>query len=151
MTHFILHSLQYDFSALQFHFAFFGEQLQFCLISILSRLCLLCHVIVGTILSLKSQRRTVHFHIFSKESSRSILSLSVNRSRKVDSPPLILLLNCRLPTSRHCLQRRGGLAQAGGHYRLLEPQTVNFPRNVIRSYTPACAKPLVRRSAFLYV
>ena len=31
----------------------------------------------------------------------------------------------------------------GEHYRLLEPQTVNFPRKVIRSYTPACAKPLV--------
>jgi len=26
---------------------------------------------------------------------------------------------------------------------LLEPQTVNSTRKVIRSYTPACAKPLV--------
>ena len=42
-----------------------------------------------------------------------------------------------------CSQRRGGLAKAGGHYRLLEPQTVNSTRKVIRSYTPACAKPLV--------
>ena len=36
----------------------------------------------------------------------------------------------------------------GGHNRLLEPQTVNSPRKVIRSYTPACAKPLVSGSAF---
>ena len=41
--------------------------------------------------------------------------------------------------------RGGGLAKLRGvHYRSLEPQTVNLPRKVIRSYTPACAKPLVR-------
>jgi len=33
----------------------------------------------------------------------------------------------------------------GGHNRLLEPQTVNSTQKVIRSYTPACAKPLVSR------
>ena len=31
----------------------------------------------------------------------------------------------------------------GEHYRSLEPQTVNSTQKVIRSYTPACAKPLV--------
>ena len=33
----------------------------------------------------------------------------------------------------------------GGHYRLLEPQTVNSSRKVIRSYTPACTN-LAKRS-----
>ena len=37
----------------------------------------------------------------------------------------------------------------GEHYRLLEPQTVNFPQKVIRSYTPACAKPRVVCQAFV--
>ena len=43
------------------------------------------------------------------------------------------------------------LGEGGGNYRLLEPQTVNFPQNVIRSYTPACAKPLVVLQSFLSV
>jgi len=52
----------------------------------------------------------------------------------------------------HCLQRGGGLAQAGGgHYRFTEPQTVNSPQKVIRSYTPACAKPLVVGWSFLFL
>ena len=38
-----------------------------------------------------------------------------------------------------------------GRYRSLEPQTVNFPRKVIRSYTPACAKPLVTCWHFLFL
>ena len=50
-------------------------------------------------------------------------------------------------TAFRTTERRLG-AGGGGHNRLLEPQTVNFPQNVIRSYTPACAKPLVSRSAF---
>ena len=55
--------------------------------------------------------------------------------------------------SRLCRQRSRDLrtterrlgAGGGGHYRLLEPRTVNSPQKVIRSYTPACAKPLVAR------
>jgi len=35
------------------------------------------------------------------------------------------------------VQRGGGLAKwRGEHYRSLEPQTVNSPRKVLRSYTP---------------
>jgi len=39
----------------------------------------------------------------------------------------------------------------GGHNRSLEPQTVNSTQKVIRSYTPACAKPRVSSSLFWYL
>ena len=58
------------------------------------------------------------------------------------------VVSCQSPPHFRRLAYNGEAAwrRRGVHNRSLEPQTVNAPRNVIRSYTPACAKPLVSRS-----
>ena len=61
---------------------------------------------------------------------------------------LVNVLHCRVrPVADN---GEAAWRRRGGHNRSLEPQTVNSTQKVIRSYTPACAKPLVIGSHSTY-
>ena len=69
-----------------------------------------------------------------------LLSFQPSFLRLIFSLYFSLFTRCRRPVAYN---GEAAWRRRGVHYRSLEPRTVNFPQKVIRSYTPACAKPHV--------